>query len=61
MAFRGSLVCLKRFSPSASAPSQVLLRIVEKLGSPNTDELWAEVSKSHGSIFNSKNHMKKVS
>jgi hypothetical protein len=60
MAFRSTLVCLKRLSPSPSAPSQVLLRLVEKMGSPTTEELWREASQSADSSFNSKNHMKKV-
>lgn len=58
MAFRQTLVALKKFAPSSSAPSQVLLRLVEKLGNPTTEELWREASQD--STFNSKNHMKKV-
>ncbi len=60
MAFRQTLVCLKKYTPSPSAPSQILLRLVEKLGSPTTSELWEEAAKAHSTSFNSKNHMKKV-
>ncbi len=60
MAFRATFVCMKKFTPSPSAPTQVILKLVEKLGSPTSEELW-QVAKSNTAVFNSKNHMKKVS
>mmetsp|Transcript_6085 Transcript_6085/g.14652 ORF Transcript_6085/g.14652 Transcript_6085/m.14652 type:complete len:120 (+) Transcript_6085:38-397(+) len=59
MAFRGTLVKLRKIIPTVDSPTQIILRTVRSEEKPlTTEQLWQKVRESHGEKFRAKMFLK---